>query len=346
MKLIKHLLVIASVFLATAACTSSGKDAKDKGKEETGMPERASALLPRKDSIALAKLYQDYEKAVDDLNHHTEIFDEEYNLKLEKLKTDFETSLTSNPHYAPVVELRNLLLAYQRDMQKDEEHKYDVEIEVEEGTPEEFVYHEKDIYFQKKWDEKLLKLLQEHPDFMECPPYMFEEALDPGVTVATSADGRIRYYSYLSGEWRMIVSVTCIRQYLTDSGQTVVSMVENDDSWGLVEEVHTLKVKGKTVYLLKKTHSEGRLYTTYNAEAIEGEKIIHPVVFDTEEHKAPYVLYNTDGPEKDWVAKYDEKTKTIYLRVTDRENHYWLSDAYVTYTFDGKMFRFSGQHKD
>ena len=144
----------------------------------------------------------------------------------------------------------------------------------------------------------------------------------------------------------MIVSVTCIRQYLTDSGQTVVSMVENDDSWGLVEEVHTLKVKGKTVYLLKKTHSEGRLYTTYNAEAIEGEKIIHPVVFDTEEHKAPYVLYNTDGPEKDWVAKYDEKTKTIYLRVTDRENHYWLNDAYVTYTFDGKMFRFSGQHKD
>ena len=191
-----------------------------------------------------------------------------------------------------------------------------------------------------------MKLLQEHPGFIECPQYMFDEVFDGGVGVATSTDGRVRYISYLSGEWRGLASITCIRQYRTDSGQNVVSLVENGDSWGGVDEVHTLAVDGKTVYLLRKTHNEGYFYIAYCAEAIEGEKITHPMIFDTENKKGPYVLYSLKGPQKDWVAKYDEKTKTIYMRVTDEEHNYHLNDTYATYTFDGKMFKPSGQHRE
>lgn len=331
----KALLVTAAVCLVIVACTSPEKS------------ERADALLPRKDSLALAKLYQDYEKTAEDLFNHTEIFDEEYDRKMEKIKTDFEASLTGNPHFAPVVELRNLLIAYQADMLKDEEHKYEVDIEVEEGTPEEFIYHEQEMLFQEKWDERLVKLLQEHPGFMECPPYMFEEAIEPGIKVATSADGRLRFYTYLSDEWRGVAYVTCIRQYRADNGQVIASLVrEGSSSWGIVDNIHSLTMDGKTIYLQKMWHNEGLLFVTYHAEAIEGDKITHPVIFDTEGNEDPHVLYNVNGPEKDWVARYDEKKKTIYMRVTDKEHHYRLSDAYVTYTFDGKMFRLTGRHGD
>ena len=351
----KHLFVIAAFCLATVACTSSVKSNKDNtlatAKEETVTQdkERAGALLSRKDSLALANLYKVYEKDVSDFCEKArtmEMNNEDYDRQLEKMKTDLETSLNGNPHFAPVVELRNLLLDYRTEMLKDEERKYDVDLNLEEDMPEEFVSHEKEMFFQDKWDEKLVKLLQDHPGFLECPPYMFEEALDMGVEVATSTDGRIRYYSYITGEWRRLVSVTCIRQYRTDNGRTMTSLVENKPTWGFVDEVHTLTVNGKNVYLLRRTHNEGCFYITYHAESIEGEKITHPVIFDTEENKGPYVLYNLDGPQKDWVAKYDEKTKTIYMRVTSKDDRYYLSNAYVTYTFDGKKFRLSGQRND
>ena len=319
----KKTLLLAAFCLAMAACT---------------MPERADALLPRKDSLALAKLYDNYEKAVNDLNEHTKIVNDDYYRQLEKIKKDFEASLAGNPNFAPVVALRNLLIDYQKEMQKEDSTKYDVDLKLEEDMPEEFVTHEKEVHFQKKWDEKLVKLLHEHPGFIECPPYMFEEALNMGVMVTTSADGRVRYYSYTSDQWRNLATVTCIRQYRSDSGRIIASLDKNSKSWGFVEEVHSLIVDGKTVYLLKKTHNEGYYYITFHAEAIEGEEITHPVIFDTENNEDPFVLYNLDGPEKVWVAKYDEKTKTIYMRVTNRDDHYRLNDDYVTYTFDGKMF--------
>ena len=348
------LLIITTVCLTTAACTFSGKDKRKdltSAKEETEvisseMPERADALLPRKDSIALAKLYDDYEKSVMDLHDHSEILDEEYERKLKKIRTDFEQSLADNPHFAPAVELRNLLIAYQKEKDKDEEHKYDVELELDEDMPKEIVTHEQDVHFQEKWDEKMVKLLQDHPGFMECPPYMFDEALASGFLVATSSDGRIRYYSYIFDQWRNYVKVKSIRQYRADSGRIIVSLHENCQSHGFVEEVYPLIVDGKTVYLLEKTHNEGYYCYTYHAEAIEGEEITHPVIFDTKNNEEPYVLYNLRGPQKEWVAKYDEKKKTIYMRVTDEDDNYCLNSAYVTYSFDGKMFRLSGHHNE
>lgn len=333
------MFVIAAFCLAIAACTSSVKDAK--GKTE--------ALLPRKDSLALAKLYGDYEKEVKDFQEEAQYMDitsEAYNRHMEKLKTDFETSLTGNPSFAPVVELRNLLIDYQIEKGKDEKGKYDVDLKLEEDMPEEFVWHEKELYFQNKWDEKLMKLLQEHPGFLECPSYMFDETLDMDIEVVTSADGRIRYYSWLSSQWRNVASITCIRQYRSDCGQIFVSKVENDDSWGGVRDVHTLDVDGEAIYLLKKTRNEGYFYITYHAEAIEGDKITNPIIFDTKDKKDPYVKFNLNGPRKDWVTKYNDNTKTIYIRVTNEEGDYYLNDAYVTYSFDGKMFRLSGQFKE
>ena len=152
---IKLVLVVAAVGLAAVACTSSEKESKGKtpatAEEETevidsNMPEREGALLPRKDSLALAKLYKEYEKAAQDLYEHTEIFGDEYDRKLAKIKTDFEASLTGNPNYAPVVELRNLLIAYQKDMRKDEEHKYDVDLKLDEAE-------KRSKLFAKKTDE-------------------------------------------------------------------------------------------------------------------------------------------------------------------------------------------------
>ena len=352
------LLFLAAFCMTLAACKSSEKDANSKtsttANEETeyidnGMPERADALLSRKDSVALAKLYHDYEKAVNDFHEKARTMDitsEDVDRQLEKLKTDFEASLAGNPHFAPAVELRSLLANYKKEMTKDDERKYDVNLKLDKDMPEEFVMHEKEMFFQEKWDEKLIKLLQEHPGFMECPPYMFKETLDLGIDVVTSTDGRVRYYSYISGQWRNVASVTCIRQYRSDSGQIIVSKVENDDSWGAVEEVHSLHVDGKTVYLLKKARNEGYYFITYHAEEIEGDKIVHPTLFDTKDNKVPHVKYDLEGPEKDWVAKYDEKNKTIYMRVTSKDDGYRLNDTYVTYTFDGKFFRLSGQHKD
>ena len=354
----KTLLFLAAFCMAIAACTSSVKDANSKisttANDETevidrGMPERADALLPRKDSLALAKLYHDYEKAVNEFREKARTMDitnEDVDRQLEKLKTDFEASLAGNPHFAPAVELRNLLVNYQKEMTKDEERKYDVNLKLDKDMPEEFVTHEKEVFFQERMDEKLIKLLQDNPGFMECPPYMFMETLDLGIDVVTSADGRVRYYSYISGQWRNVASVTCIRQFRSDNGRIFVSKVENDDSWGAVEEVHSLHVDGKTVYLLKKARNDGYYFITYHAEEIEGDKIVHSTLFDTKDNKAPYVKYNLEGPEKDWVAKYDEKNKTIYMRVTSKDDGYRLNDAYVTYAFDGKLFRLSGQHKD
>ena len=345
----------------------------------------AGKLLTREDSVALERLYNDYvtavERAYDKMTAETESLGEAdneeeeaaleakrddiysaYEEEVERLAKRFDVTLASNPSFKEVARLRNILKQYLEDKDVAKEKMYDAYLssskEWKEG--ENLMDHLADYKweylapFEMEWDGKLIELIGSNPDFLEYPEYMFEEVVED-IVVATSPDGRLRYYSWPTDRGGTMINIVCFRQYRADNGQVLVSWDTNrdgDDDWEWSEgvgEIYMLNANGKNIYLLEKWANRSTLfaYFSYHAEAIEGKEITHPKVFDTdnEEENGLVVEYKFPNCEEaenlndDWVVRYDEDTRTIYAHVCNPDENMAITNDYNVYQFNGKTFK-------
>lgn len=317
--------------------------------------------------MTLAKMYNDYKAAkasakermesnlalLDDSDplHGKKRDDIErlYENEIETLKKDFNTSLAKNKQFSKVVKLRNMLMNYLSDREAalvilNKEFE-------EDGSGLYQVYLEQfKAPFEHKWDGKFIELIRQNPDFLEYPGYLFEEVYED-IKVVTSSDGLLRYYSWDIKSDKGSADVASFRQYRTNDGSVLVSWEQRDKDSDWVGDdrvigIHVLEYENTKYYLVEKWHSS--LFTSYYAfhiESISDTRIIHPHLFhlpDSDQDDLVLELntqYN-DFLKDEWVAKYDEDTRTIYVRkYKDKENHI-LSDGYITYLYnDGQFVR-------
>lgn len=334
---------------------------------------KAGDLLSKEDSLELVRLYQDYvaakKQAVkkmiskrDQLDYSDSLYEKKkeeieklYEEELEGLKNDFGASLAANPRFAQVTRLRNLLMKYIDERKADRTIREKTE-EWQRGEyidPETGNMMDEKVAFIAEWDSKLIKLIKDNPAFMDYPEYLFKE-IDEDMHVATSADGRLRYYSWHTSHFGTGPNVIAIRHYRTTNGKVLLSWEGGDDPLDseyqdLVNKIHTLDVNGKRVYLLEEYNTQGAAWGIYryHAEAIEKNVITHPTVFDTNDDKGDLVLYfnrgdwefrHDYGEKESWVVKYDEPTRTIFVRKYKDDERSELSEDYITYTFDREKF--------
>jgi len=330
---------------------------------------KAGSLLSKEDSLALVKMVGEYQKArenagekrllkTNQLDASDSLYDKKkeeidklYEEEIEGLEKGFGNSLAANPRFATVVSLRNLLMKHraERDaaeveMEKERKNYYD---KVEEPEPliDEFIWN-----FIPEWDEKFIQLIKENPLFIEYPEYLFHEIYE-GMQVATSADGRLRYYcwyNWLGGSDSELVS---LRQYRTDDGKVMVSNDQSESEYEpdmrYVEKIHTLDAKGKRIYLLEEFDTSGGWASyAFHTEAINGQDITHPHVFGASDKKSENFeveYYRFDSPntyeeKEDWVVKFDEAKSTFFVRTYKNEGLKILGDDYKSYTFNGENF--------
>ena len=330
---------------------------------------KAGSLLSKEDSLELVKMYQDYLDAKENagekrllktnqLDDSDSLYDKKkeeidklYEEEIEGLEKEFGNSLAANPRFATVVSLRNLLMkhraerdAAEDEMEKERKNYYD-KVEEPEPLTDEFIWN-----FIPEWDEKFIQLIKENPLFIEYPEYLFHEIYE-GMQVATSADGRLRYYcwyNWLGGSGSILVS---LRQYRTDDGKVMVSNDQSESEYEpdmrYVEKIHTLDAKGKRIYLLEEFGTAGGWASyAFHAEAIEGQGITHPHVFgasDKESENFEVEYHRFDSPnayeeKEDWVVKFDEAKSTFFVRTYNNEEWKILGEDYKSYTFNGEKF--------
>ena len=320
---------------------------------------KAGSLLSKEDSLELVKMYQDYldaKKQVEEiqrkrssrLNYNDSLYnlqykelDNLYQKEIDELKRKYENALATNPRYEQLARLRSLLLKYDADrtaayaiMQKERE-------EYSKKNSDLQYYEVSQLFdnpFRSNWDKKLIQLILDHPLFIEYPEYLFKE-INEGNHVVTSTDGRLRYYNWFLSYTYSSEPDIVFKQYRTDEGKILVSL-DGDDSKNRINHIHMLEANGKMIYLLEKENEDYRDWDLSNvglyAEAIEGQTITHPQIFDTADNNGNLVVKYRG--KVDWVIKYDEATRTIIVRNYKDENNDVLSDDYTAYTFDGKKF--------
>ena len=287
---------------------------------------KAGDWLSKEDSLALVKMYQDY---MDAKNKAAYEEDEE---EIEALKLNFEASLASNPRFAEVVRLRNLLKEYQ-----SEKNAFENELGSEESE---------DVDFESigdEWRQKFIELIRNNPKFIDYPECLFEEI--DNISVFSSSDGQLRYYYY---------NYFPFRQYRTKDGKVVVSWDEKlkksdyySNSLGLTyygktNSIYILNLGNKVIYLI---HNEGLgvqgLFSSLHAEAIEGQEIIHPHIFEQEDENGDLSFFSKINNRKEWLQfvkeswliRYNENTRTIDVRDLN-----FLDKSYITYSFNGEKF--------
>lgn len=334
---------------------------------------KAGNLLSKEDSLELVKMCQDYEaskkKAYDRMNTQEALLDfsdshydkkkeeieKHYEEELESLKNDFGASLAANPRFVKVTRLRNILMNYldKRNADRRAREKTEKWQRGEYIDPETGIMMDEKVIFVAEWDGKLIKLIKDNPAFMDYPGYLFKE-IDEDIHVATSADGRLRYYSWHTSHFGTGPNVIAIRHYRTANGKVLLTWEDGNDPFDseyqdLVNKIHTLDANGKRIYLLEEYNTQGAAWGIYryHAEVIEKNVITHPTVFDTNDDEGDLVLnFNRAdwefrygyGEKGDWVVKYDEPTRTIFVRKYEDEENNILSEDYITYTFDGEKF--------
>ena len=236
---------------------------------------KAGDLLSKEDSLELVKMFKDYMKAkanaeekksfsISQLNGSDNLYEKKkeeiekrYQEEIEVLEKDFGNSLAANPRFANVTKLRNILMNYLAKRKADRIARENTE-KWQRGDYEDsetgIIINEK-VSFVAEWDGKLIKLIKDNPAFMDYPEYLFKE-IDEDMHVATSADERLRYYSWDTSHFGTGPNVIAIRQYRTANGKVLLSWEGGEDPLdseyqNLVNKIHTLDVNGKRIYLLE-----------------------------------------------------------------------------------------------
>jgi len=327
----------------------------------------ADDQLTKEDSVALEKLYHDYysamykatvktssqmdelrRSAVRDRQKEMEI-ENLYYQEMQALRKGFGDSLAANPRFATIARLRNLFLNYREEKNAASEAMYKELIEYYEEDVFFDLYNDYQVDFVYTWNDKFITLIQENPSFITYPEYLFNEYYDD-IQVTTSADGRLRSYRWSNLLLKNCPEFTSFQQYRTDDGKVLVNRGEelNDDN--LVKNIHVLEADGIRIYLLEMYAKLGndRSICHYYAEAIEGDDITHPHVFEGKNENEDFgVVYDEKlwpihvFQDDDWVMKYDEATRTIFVREYEDESKGILSDKYKSYVFDGEVFKLS-----
>ncbi len=312
-------------------------------------------------TMSLEQLFDAYMNEADSLRillSHEELPAEERanaEQRNKELEKDFENALAAKPEYAKVVQQRNILKNFFDEMYAAEE-RFDPSDDIKKQYPEAykngndvFYHHLFYVDFLHQWYGKMIKMIGANPSLMEYPEYMFREFVH-GMSVMTSDDGRIRYYNWDASSSGSLYNAGCFCQYRTDDGKVRVSFHQDendkDNGWQFqydVKKIHTLNLKGKRAYLLQIEYSSDESHVTrgFHVEAIEKDGITHPEVFVAEDGSNAYLVndyFSFDDP-KEWYAKYDGRTRTIYLRDSNENDHYKAMNTYTTYTFDGNVFK-------
>ena len=330
----------------------------------------AFAKLPEKDSLELAEIvkryvdekksiFDAYERLWDQSKTSTEASDKTAsNLSWKELEEmeatiykELDQSLRSNQAFAPLVNMREIVNDYvtQRKIAR-------------KAIPHDFFREEEK--HEKEWDEKLVKMIESHPEFMEYPGDLL--ALDLSgyvsaewqVNVKTSSDGRLRYYNWKAGRWNTkTTNVVSFRQFRTDDGQVKVSWgknLKNKESWEwgyLVNDIFTVDIDGEKIYLLQTWYNKDPKFDTegIHAVAIKGSDIVHPKIFKKDKGVDDVLEVDYDAQywddlvnEKDidpWVVNFNDESLSIYLREINDDGKL-SEDGFDDYYLNGNLYEY------
>lgn len=345
----------------------------------------AGDLLSRKDSLALAQLMENYldekEKVYDKqtqelealIESKAEIGDSIFTIRYEeasarhskeseKMRKDFMQKLANNPQFAPVIKLHDLLENYTAEYQKAY-HQLELENEKEENTFEDLndfhIFQE--MPFEYEWDRKFIELVRANPNLLELPEELIAETINPNMTICTSDDGCLRYYSWPTSHGGTMIDIASFRQFRTPDGQVLVSWesdsdneTEADDDWEwktLVQDIYTIQIGGKKVYLLEKWSNSSSKFASYQytADSIDNNTISHPkIFFDGENFTQNFTVdydrfFQWDLQEQGidyWIVSFDPDNQTIYSRIPilDENGDTINSEDYLSYPFNGQYY--------
>lgn len=180
---------------------------------------------------------------------------------------------------------------------------------------------------------------------------------DP-VHVAASEDGKMKFYSWNTGEGGTCPDFGILCQFRTDDGASKVIDVSNHNGIGWVSRVHSIqKEDGSTYYLAVSFHqaSSNDGYAWVSAFAIDGDSIKQVHVIDASplqdqdenDFDVNYCIsawYDaTRGEGYDWIHEYDANSHDLYVPQTiDASPFPEISDWYHVYHFNGKRFEDKG----
>jgi hypothetical protein len=202
---------------------------------------------------------------------------------------------------------------------------------------------------QKNFENKLVKYTKT-PSTLN---YRFSE-LDEHVSIATSADGKFRIYSWDLQNGGTMHNFARLYQYLSSEGKVYSKTEELPEEGmgpGFVTDIFTLETSSGPVYIVCSTFigstkdysQSATLYRIEGSTLNDNVKLIKTRSGLTNSLRFEYdnfsVIDREDRPEK--LIYFDEKTKVLKIPVVVNDEKYpegRVTDKFISYRFDGKYF--------
>ena len=221
-----------------------------------------------------------------------------------------------------------------------------------------------DFPIEREWEGNFITLVSENPTIIYYPEELIEDIC--GISVSTSDDYNLRYYSWWTGRGGTMTCFCKFSQFRTFDGQIVVPMAQ-EVSWEhaepemvvgeetsdcslldimpwewkeLIGDIHTIDTGIWKIYLVESDFniSSHIHYTTITAQCI------------TDDHILDFPFFNDNGKILDSITTlndmdgsfvYDEKSKTLKVKKYDEEMVY---DGYDltgidTYVMEGVIMK-------
>lgn len=211
--------------------------------------------------------------------------------------------------------------------------------------------------------------------FPESMKYDFTELCDSlDLSIRTTPDGKLRFYSFDTGEGGTMIDYQTLVQWSDDLGEIhyahfaypnggdsedndssdfIIGEEEliDDDNIATVLNTYQLPdLDGRPTYLVEAYMREMSTIGAYDVIAvqiIDGKPTAVPIFVDAEgkrhtdigyEINIPYWFFTTKGRGWNWVNSFDPSTNSIYLPVMDTEGNMAPTGRYHIYTWNnGKM---------
>ncbi len=185
---------------------------------------------------------------------------------------------------------------------------------------------------------------------------LMREAMD--LKVATSADGKLRCYSWPTGgesesnryyanltQWLVDDNILAFRgpidNLLAGRKPDISKEITLAHSIDTIIEIHAGPKGDKTAYLIAQSYvnSDGNKRSYVSASYINGIRLtLLPFFFDGIEFAGNNEFVNYENVKTSDLFKWDEKAKRFYAYQTDDSLHY-LPGKYTIYQFDGNMMK-------
>lgn len=215
----------------------------------------------------------------------------------------------------------------------------------------------------------LLDFLQNNPESLSYPFKLLQDSSE--ISIYTSPDGRLRFYSYDTHLGGTCIAWTTLIQY-TNGADTVVGMFcpysdnrfvvstnpEQNDMQpdytegpciinGLYEFTRS---DGEKLYIVECYMREWSTvgFTTLVALKFNDGKIVKTEGFKTPtreyrdidyEHEIPGWYFRTLGEGWSWLNSLDSETNTLYIPLVDGMD---ITDQYLLYQFNGSCLEYKG----